>query len=398
MSPNSMNKHQKPFNILSSTFLCLLVLFITLDWLLSAIDPIQFVSDPKYLPTSQNPVISKISKFLSSNDDPEIWVIGSSLPMMAIATTDDAYFAALDSTDTNTVRKYTGAKYLSHALQKSTGKSFRVGNLTCVACMISDAKLLLDKALKAGKNPKSIVYGIGPRSFIDNVVAQGGRTPMEQVVTSHLNLSDIGKENLTWQEKRDTVISSFWKFYGAKSEYHTVLLSFACDKLNRSPTIYAAQQKAASEKHKSKQLSRIAKSEDKSKETTKILTEERLEADLAVYKLRYNPPNFGQFEQQEKALRDILALCKEKNISLLVVAMPITQQNKALIDQSILRRYSKEIPDLVTSSGAKYLKLDSDKSFTSRDFCDSVHTNASGGRKIQDKLVESLKRSKMLQL
>ena len=109
--------------------------------------------------------------------------MGSSLPMMAIATWDDQYAKSVDSSDLKSVRTYTQAKYFKDAIKEQFNKDVTVGNLTCVACMASDARMILEKAVYLGKKPKAIIYGIGPRSFVDNTVANAGKSAVEQVIS-----------------------------------------------------------------------------------------------------------------------------------------------------------------------------------------------------------------------
>lgn len=383
------------------------LLFIGLDAAIVTINPWRYVNNWRYLPIAENPVISKIPAFLSSKSNPEILVIGSSLPMMAIANTDKEQYNAIESNEVEAkeiaaIRVYTQARYLQKKLEEAAKRSISLSNQTCIACMATDANVFLERVFETGKKPKLIIYGIGPRSFADNVVEKTGKTAMERVISKHRSLHDIYKKTLNLEEIRDTVLSNIWIFYGEKSGYREFLVSLACDKFDKSPTIFAAQQRAAAEKAKqSLATSSPPKEEVKSMAesiSNSLTREEKLKADLAVYDIRYNPPNFRQFEVQKKAFGKILDSCKARNVKIVVIAMPITKENKALINPDLLARYESELPSLVRKSGALMLRLDRDASFTATDFYDSVHTNASGGKKIQDKLVESLKRSNMLQM
>lgn len=81
-------------------------------------------------------------------------------------------------------------------------------------------------------------------------------------------------------------------------------------------------------------------------EPNRIAESNLLKADLAVYNIHYNLPNFAQFSKQEEAFQKLASLCNEKRIALMVVAMPITAENRSLIVHRILQRYEKMIPQL----------------------------------------------------
>ena len=193
-----------------------------------------------------------------------------------------------------------------------------------------------------------------------------------------------------------------WNFYREKGDYRDFFVSYACHNLDRSPTIFAAQQRAAAEKAKQQKQSdkndqqKLLHEEMCNSNDKKATPQEKLVADLAVYNIRYNPPNFKQFDLQQQEFSDLLNFCKAKQISVLVVAMPITDQNRNLLDKNLLARYETELPELTQKSGGKFLKLDKEPMFALSDFEDSVHTNAAGGKKVQDKILQAVSQNNML--
>lgn len=394
---------QRPF---ASTFLWIILSLVIADAALTNLNPLQHIKNFAYMPLNQNPLVSKVPEYLTSKSNPELLVMGSSLPMMAIAHGDSQFKrkeSKLDSRNLDSVRPYSKALYLTDQInQKLKDKKIDSFNLTLAGCMASDIELLIEKALKFGKTPEVIVYGIGPRSFLDNSVDKEGKTPTWQVLSQWKSLEDVLNTNNTFQENRDIILSSFWNFYRTKSDYKTFLTGYACYKLDRSPTIYAAQQKEMAKKL-------IAKAESEVKEGVTPSQDELdkrmvgktvdtnghedpvvLKKDLALYDYRYNPPDFKQYDIQKTKLERVLSLCNRKGIRLMVVAMPITEQNKSLLDQKLYQDYLDQIPVLTAKYGGEFINLDDGSTYNITDFEDSVHTNEKGGAKVNRKLADKI--------
>lgn len=352
------------------------------------------------MPTSKNPIVSKIPDFLSSRNNPDILVMGCSLPMMAIATWDAEYAKAIDSSDIDAIRRYTGAVYLEKLLNERSPseQKLKVFNLTSAGSMASDAPLLLEKSLQSGKHPRAIIYALAPRTFLDNSVPND--TAVTQVLRKWRTTKDLLDENLSFDEKRDIFISQFWTFYRDRSDYQSFLLCYISYKLDRAPTMYAARQRQeAREALKEAQTpSNSSPCNIPASLNIKCSKDghpapDRLMADLAVYDVRYNPPNIKQFEKEIDHLQKFIKLCHRQKIKLFVVNMPITEQNMTLLPGDLYARYIREVSSLAARTpGTVFLDLNDGKTCNITDFTDSVHCNAVGGKKVQDRLVDSMAR------
>lgn len=396
-----------------------LVSLVILDLSLDFFNPLKQIHNFNYMPLSRNPILSKIPEFLKSSIEPDVLVMGSSLPMMTIAMWDAEYAKSLDTSKLENIRVYTGAIYLEELLQKKYGTKFQVYNLTSVGAMASDAALVLEKSLKCGKHPKAIIYGIGPRTFQDNTYPEF--TPIAEVLTKWRTFDDLRNSELSFDEKRDVFFSQVWNYYREKSDYKSFFVNYACHKLNRAPTLYAAQQRIAARDALQKKDSNIepTANESVSAESPDLCVgtadykpqsgqleiqkpisphvhpePEKLKADLALYNVRYNPPNLKRFSKELAHLDDFISLCQKEKIKLLIVNMPITSQNKSLLKDDLYELYLKEISKLASKSTiASLIDLNDGKTCTLSDFTDSVHCNAVGGKKVQDRLVGTLDKS-----
>ncbi len=386
----------------------MLVSLVILDSSLGTLDPLKQIRNFNYMPLSRNPILSKIPTFLKSGNNPDVLVMGSSLPMMTIAMWDAEYAKAVDTKSIEKIRRYTGAVYLKELLSKKHGSDIEVFNLTSAGAMASDASLVLEKALLCGKHPRAIIYGIGPRTFQDNTYPQV--TPIAEVLTKWRTFDDLLDSELSFDEKRDVFFSQFWNYYREKSDYKSFFVNYTCYKLDRAPTIYAAQQRVAAREALKKNGGSAPSSTNGAQqdpcefETAEELfpgkrpsspdehqAPDKLAADLALYNVRYNPPDLKRFSKELDHLKDFISLCEREKIKLLIVNMPITQQNKNLLKNNLYGHYLKEVSTLADrSSSASFLDLNDGKTCTLSDFTDSVHCNAVGGKKVQDRLVGTL--------
>lgn len=372
---------------LSSTFLWLFCLLIAVDFALLSIRPLRYVQSVKYIPLDQNSVVSKVPEFFASQRRPDALLLGSSLPMQSVALWDAASGAGPDPKNLQDVRLYTRARYLEEQLAGKCGKQMSIFNLTCVGCMASDAYLLLKRAVDAGRAPRIVFWGIAPRDFVDNTVPPVGKTPVYEVLADWRCLNDFLKRNATSDEFRDFVISSVWYYYRVKSDYRTLLATLASDLTGHQVSLYAATEgkKAAPQVYAFRAAER-----DRGVICTVERSGRRLQMDLAEYQGRYNPPNFARFEKEREFMLDMIALCRENGIKLVVFNMPLTAENRALIAPDLMARYRKDVLAAAREGAFSFVDIDAKSDFAADDFTDSAHTSASGGRKVQDHLVAAL--------
>jgi hypothetical protein len=121
-----------------------------------------------------------------------------------------------------------------------------------------------------------------------------------------------------------------------------------------------------------------------------VPADKQLKDSLSEYQRRYNPPNFNRLTQELDSFREMLNTCKRHGIRCVVVNMPITKQNKGLLNSDLYQQYIVGISSIARKNSAVYMDLDDQMQFSLSDFSDSVHTNARGGKKVQDELANRL--------
>lgn len=383
-----------------STLLWIALSFATLDFTLYCLNPLQYIHTFAYMPLSRNPLVSKIPQFLHSSEDPEVLIMGCSLPQMSVAFYDADRFNSVDSSDIQMMRQYTKALYLEELLKKKIKKNLHVFNLTSSGAMASDEASILKKLLEFDKHPRVIVFGIGPRTFFDNTYPR--KTAVTEILEKQRTLKDLYRADLSWEERREILLGYLSNFYRERSDYRNFLVKYICNKANREPSIYLVQQKFAAQEALGSERDQPAITTTTGIATTTFGLLKNQEgkghqnprafnADLALYNMRYNPPDFERFDFELSGLKTLLETCRKAKIKILVVDMPRTNANEALLDKQILMRYRNDIPRLVKSfEEASYLNLNDGRTCNIEDFIDSVHCNSSGGKKVQDRLAEHI--------
>lgn len=365
--------------LLSSFTIWLFVMLIGLNVFFQQVKPLQFIKTTRYVPLEQNPLVSKFPAFFDSKIHPEIIVLGSSLPMEAIARYDAEFSHNIDSNNLDAIRKYTGARYLEHLVEQKTGAKTSAFNLTCVACMTSDAEMILRKVIETGRSPKLVILGMGPRDFIDNIAPAAGKTPVCQLLSSRVTIPELLNEKRSFDDFRDLALGQLVYIYKVRGDYKTMLTGWACDLVSHPANLFESKMKSLPAPDAALKTAQQGKKRARSQF-----------ADLPEWKERYTPANYKRFEAEKLSFEKLLKNCRDKGIKVLVVNMPVTSQNKALIPADLLKKYQNEICSMPSQYGSDLVDLDSNSTFQTNDFYDSAHANAKGGKKIQDILVSSI--------
>lgn len=374
--------------LLSSLTVWLLCCLVGLDWFIQTVKPLQYIKTKRYVPLEQNPLVSKLPAFFDSKEKPQLLVLGSSLPMEAIARYDSEFTGSFDEKNLHAVRVYTGARYLQHLIERDKGKQLSAFNLTCVACMASDADLILRRVIDAGRAPQVIIFGIGPRDFMDNMVQPVGKTPVGQLLSSRISLSEIFSEPRSFEDTRDLLLGKLVYLYKVRGDYKTMLTGWACDVSSHPADLHESRMMAALKTSTIPGVQSAAKTDKTAKSTDAKPSQF---ADLPEWKNRFQPANVKRFEREKASFENMLAICRKNKIRMIVVNMPLTSQNKEIIPAKLYKRYQDEICTMPAKYGDELIDLDAGHQFQLSDFYDSAHLNAQGGKKVQDLIVSSAK-------
>lgn len=100
------------------------------------------------------------------------------------------------------------------------------------------------------------------------------------------------------------------------------------------------------------------------------------------YRRRYKNLDSPMYKVQMQFLHLLLDDLRSKHIRTIILAMPLTAANRALLPDRFVSQMSHDLTEAAHDTGADFVDLSADPAFTLDDFCDSVHLNARGGERL----------------
>jgi hypothetical protein len=77
-------------------------------------------------------------------------------------------------------------------------------------------------------------------------------------------------------------------------------------------------------------------------------------------------------------------------VPVVVVNMPLTKNNRDLLDKSIYEKYMSSVSEIAQKHHSPFIDMDNSNQFTLSDFYDSTHLNEAGGKKLFAALAERI--------
>ena len=114
------------------------------------------------------------------------------------------------------------------------------------------------------------------------------------------------------------------------------------------------------------------------------------------YMDRYRNPDQRLYETQFRFLDRIVDTCEKENIKLVLVQMPITQENVQLLKPVVYSKYKADLARVCADNKIPLLDLCKFEQYSKNDYRDTVHLNGFGGKKFVDNLVTAIGADKQL--
>ncbi|HEY9785391.1 MAG TPA: hypothetical protein V6D17_08320 [Candidatus Obscuribacterales bacterium] len=371
----------------AGAFAVALFLFVAINAILAWTQP--FAADPFAYPIRTWSWWT--TDTLRHDDAPiNLAVLGSSLTVTALSESDAGYLGKkLD------MASYRSAKFLDAQLSSKIGGNFRSLNLSSPGQMPSDAYLTLKTALALGKRPDVIVYGLAPRDFFDGTLADATQTEAFKVLERVVDATDCAQE----------LASSPWSRLAQAAKERLYLLRLATDlqmwaqRLGERVLLAAglsAPQKSEFQwtwKERCKLLPfyhpmEVIPGMMLADNHATFLPHGVPPLDLASYRSRYRNPDFKIYAQQMHFVERLIALCHKENISIILVNMPIRQCNIDLLPPAMHAQYLSDLSAIAARRSVAFFNLCGSGDYKDEDYRDSVHLNATGGRKFVNQLVQ----------
>ncbi len=341
-------------------------------------------------PEERLTVLQKVDNWNTSRSigtEKPIFFISSSLGAAAANHADYKIYGAPNPSSLNSM-DYSQFKYLDRQIAEVCGQKTRTVNFSNSAALISEDLLVAKEAVRLQKKPSLIILAIAPRDFLDHYTAAYHRSRLAQILLTRQASSSWELDKST-QENLDKLLCKAWPYYSLRVEFRDLAVKKVCESFNRSVSLYYATK--LQDKRKTKSVLEAEGLEPSKKEspslTPLILKDEVLPENILVkfdsdYRGRYLPLDAERWKQEMESFSQFTHFCREQNIPLLIVAMPLTERNLNLLPQDFLTKHIELITEIAQDPPTIFLNLMADTRFTPADFSDTVHLRSDGSIKL----------------
>jgi hypothetical protein len=248
--------------------------------------------------------------------------------------------------------------------------------------------------LLGNNHPQLIVYGLGPRDFLDNLLLSPASTDPYRCLCRYLSkpliLSFIGQDwqprlnyffcqHLSLYEQKENIVAGLMKEIVLATplpskrmgleQLHTLLPTYNPMSIRINECLFNPDQ---------------------------AIDPDRFTKNLNEYRQRYHQLNWETFTCQTKFYIDFLKLASRSKIKILIAAMPITSINRQLLPEYMYTTYKENLRVLSKLYGANFIDLDEKNCFSDQDFLDTVHLNAAGGTKFLELLSQYITQHRLI--
>ena len=330
-----------------------------------------------------------VRDFHNLKQAPDVVLMGSSLMMAAFHGAD----AATLNVPQNVAYHHTCVLF-ERLLKVRFNRDYKSFVFALGGEMASDAYAITDSLLKGDRQPGVIIYGIAPRDFMDHSLNSAASTEIFKYMSRLGDLSAVARESR----------GSLWEM----SEYYLGQISFIYE--HRPDFIYV-QHRLANEfarkfcgyrdmelKNSPLQIRKQAFTElpeDNAPNELMICppskSDEIFNDNSAEYIYRYSKVNQKQFRGQLQYLERMLKVATQRHIKVILVNMPLTEINVALMPAGFYADYMDKVRTVAQKENAQLLDMNDPKTFPKKYFTDTVHLNVPGGKHFIEVLTERLK-------
>lgn len=369
--------------VFGSTFALILIWIFAFDLFVSAVKPLRWFNNTGLTSINQNFLVSKLPEILNSGDNKDVLLLGSSIVLVPAVRCDDKFNGIKTRYDRwyyrNYIDEYKKADYLQELLSRRVANKVTVCNAAVAASVISDDYLIARKYLATGKHPKIAVLCVAPREFLDNQRSQIDKTATYSILADFSSLPDLIAQKADFVRVFDSALGIAWTLYRTRADYKDFLCAWTATTTGNPLNLHNAN------------LATPGADPTKGKKDTGVLAETKVVYqqppndlfDVGGYGAMYLPINQAQFTNQKQYFSKLLALLRTEKIPVVVVDVPVSDRNYALLPKDTLADYYSYLADATKQNGAALILAgDNEKFETVNDFEDSAHMNGNGGEKL----------------
>lgn len=324
---------------------------------------------------------------------PDIVLLGSSLMMAALHGGDAVHL----NSDQNAAYHHR-----SHLLESQL-KSKLNSDVTTFAFalggeMASDAYVMSRTLLFEGKKPKTIIYGVAPRDFMDKALGSPASTEPYKLMERLGGLNDLSMTARTsfWEQVEYvcTRVSALYDhrpdFVYLQHRYTKQLLTKLCGMkdLELVHTPFEVRKQAFQELPGDSGPNEVLIGPPPPNSL-------KYQDNLDEYRYRYAKFDKKQFDSQVGYLDKLMSGCEAEGINVILVNMPLTRDNIALMPPGLYDNYMSTMKAVAQKYKGQFLDLSDESLFPKSLFHDSVHLNAYGGKQFFEVLAAKIADSRV---
>lgn len=309
---------------------------------------------------------------------PDVMLVGSSLVMFPFWSMDVEIDQSIGD-----IFHHRQSITLQRELEKAGLKNRRAYSLAVFGQMASDAYLYVNEFLKDDRKPQVLLFGIAPRDFHDANLPSPMATFSFQKLVGLNNFNEYASSFLpTWEDKGDWLAQHICYFYGKRWR-----LQLEADKaINKVYKLLGMQPSsgvAGGANADSSAASSAASSAGSNAGFMMIgSAQERFANSLVEYQRRYRNIGDDDLNLQMGFLERTLAVCKERGIKVVLVNMPLTPENRALLPPGFYDGFRDRVARLADQEHVRFIDLGLSGEFKKIDYWDTTHLNHLGGHKL----------------
>jgi hypothetical protein len=356
-----------------------LALFSVVNIAWGLINPLRLVNPTRWSQLRQNYIVAKLSPILEAPNAADVLLLGSSLTLAPAMRCDDAIAHRPRRVDLwywhEYMPTYAKANYLQQTLSRMLHRDVQVQNASVIASVVSDQELILRRYLES-KKPACVVLCTAPRDYIDPNCPPD-KTSTYQFLANGDDLLDLASTKNLWSNGGlETLWIRACGLYRHRAELTALVQQCCADTANTVGTKIWKQK-----------WNHIATTADEVPNVPQYASDETKVAwrrDIDHYRKMYFPMTDEQYDRQMRALRQLLSLCKSDKVPIVLVDMPLTKDNLALLPQEFKTKLLCDIEKTAKDNGVTVYKPNDDIHFGAKDFEDSAHLSSAGGFKFFD--------------
>lgn len=336
-------------------------------------------------------------KDFHKSKSPDIVLLGSSLMMAVVHGGDATHY-----NEPQNAAFHHRSNYLEELLKQKSGVDARTFAFVIGGQMVSDAYVLATRTLSGDNRPKMIIYGIAPRDFMDNTLASPAATETYRYVSRIANLSDLDWEsrNSPW-EKVEYLAGKLSSIYNKRLDF--VYLHGLFTKSLLANIFGMSDMETVRAPFALRGMAMLQLPEDTGPGEVCVnpysAKEAKYSDNIAQYTYRYLPFKPKAYNKQMSYLEKLLAWGKEEGIEIVLVNMPITDDNIKLLGTDFYNKtFMPSIAGLAEKNGAQFIDMNDAREFPKTCFEDSVHLNGLGAVRFLNILTDKLATSQQVAL